>query len=319
MGGQNGFWFESPVVKKKTKRAVRHWAVYAGVVVIVSVLQAIPRRWGIALSRTLIRIYYASSRFHRKNTIHHLTLALGREKSGTEIRRLSREVFLHFATVGVDALRIPVYVRQGIDGLITTRNVHFLDQARDDGKGYILLTGHFGNWELMGAWVAQKKYHPHVVGAAFSNAKVNQLIVDTRNQAGYVNIERGSATRGIVKALRNGYPVALLIDQDTRVKGVFVDFFGMKAHTPIGPAYLAGAFDVPIIPLVMRLKEDLTYEIECFEPIRHVHTGDRERDMIATTQKCSDIYERIIRRHPEQWVWMHRRWRKQPESAPIAG
>jgi Kdo2-lipid IVA lauroyltransferase/acyltransferase len=160
--------------------------------------------------------------------------------------------------------------------------------------------------------VAQKNYHPHVVGAAFSNAKVNQLIVETRNQAGYVNIERGHATRGILKALKNGYPVALLIDQDTRAKGVFVDFFGMKAHTPIGPAYLAGAFDVPIIPLAMRLKKDLTYEIECFEPIRYVHTGDRERDVIATTQKCSDIYEHIIRQHPEQWVWMHRRWRKQP-------
>ncbi|MDO9264907.1 MAG: lysophospholipid acyltransferase family protein [Desulfosalsimonadaceae bacterium] len=304
-------------MKKKTKRAVRHWVVYAGVVVLVGIFQAMPRQWGITLSRTLMRIYYAASRFHRENAIRHLTMALGREKNETEIRRISREVFLHFATAGVDAVRIPVYVRQGIDRLISTRNIHFLDQVRDEGRGFILLTGHFGNWELMGAWVAQKKYHPHVVGTAFSNAKVNQLIVRTRNQAGYVNIERGHATRGIIKALRNGYPVALLIDQDTRSKGVFVDFFGMKAHTPISPAYLAGAFGVPILPLAMRLKKDLTYEIECFEPIRYVHTGDKERDMIATIQKCSDIYEQIIRRHPEQWVWMHRRWRKQPGDACV--
>jgi KDO2-lipid IV(A) lauroyltransferase len=282
---------------------------------LVSVFQAIPREWGIGVSQVMGRIYYAFSRTERKRAIRHLTLAFGREKSGAEIRRLAREVFLHFAMAGVDAARIPVYVRRGMDRLITTRNIHFLDQVRDEGRGFILLTGHFGNWELMGAWVAQKKYHPHVVGTAFSNAKVNQFIVKTRNRAGYVNIERGRATRGIVNALTNGYPVALLIDQDTQAKGVFVDFFGMKAHTPISPAYLAGAFDVPILPLAMRLKKDLTYEIECFEPIRYVHTGDRERDIMAITQKCTDIYEHIIRQHPEQWVWMHRRWRKRPSDA----
>jgi KDO2-lipid IV(A) lauroyltransferase len=69
----------------------------------------------------------------------------------------------------------------------------------------------------------------------------------------------------------------------------------------------------------MRLKKDLTYEIECFEPIRYIHTGDRERDIMAITQKCTDIYEHIIRQHPEQWVWMHRRWRKRPsdDQAPV--
>lgn len=287
--------------------------MYAGVVTLARVFQALPRRWGIALARTMARIYYAFSRTERHRALRHLFLALGAEKAPAEIRRLARAVFLHFATAGVDAMRIPVYLREGMDCLIATRNLHFLDQARDAGRGFILLTGHFGNWELMGAWVARKQYHPHVVSTAFSNARVNDLIVETRNRAGYVNIERGSATRGIVKALKSGYPVALLVDQDTRVKGVFVDFFGMKAHTPIGPAYLAGAFDVPIIPLAMRLKADLTYEIECFAPIHYIDTGDRERDIIATTQKCSDIYELIIRRHPEQWVWMHRRWRKRPE------
>jgi len=293
--------------------------VYAGSVALINFFQAIPREWGIGISQVMGRIYYAFSRTEKQRAIRHLTLAFGREKSAAEIRRLARSVFLHFAMAGVDAARIPVYVRRGMDRLITPRNIHFLDQARDSGRGFILLSGHFGNWELMGAWVAQKNYHPHAVGAAFSNARVNQLIVETRNRAGYINIERGNATQGIVNALKDGYPVGLLIDQDTRVKGVFVDFFGMKAHTPIGPAYLAGKLDVPIVPLAMWLKKDLTYEIECFEPIRYIHTGDRERDIVAITQKCSDIYEHIIRRHPEQWVWMHRRWRKRPadEQSPV--
>lgn len=145
--------------------------VYAGVVVLVGIFQAMPRQWGIALSRTLMRIYYASSRFHRENAIRHLTLALGREKNETEIRRLSREVFLHFATAGVDAIRIPVYVRQGIDRLITTRNIHFLDQVRDEGRGFILLTGHFGNWELMGAGWPRKSIIPMLWARLFPMQK----------------------------------------------------------------------------------------------------------------------------------------------------
>jgi len=140
-------------------------------------------------------------------------------------------------------------------------------------------------------------------------------MVETRNAAGYINIERGNAARGILKAIKGGFPVALLIDQDTRAKGVFVDFFGIKAHTPIGPAVLAGKLNVPLIPLAMHQKKDLTYEMECFEPICYIDTGDKEKDIITFTQKCSDACEQMIRRHPEQWAWMHRRWKKQPGDA----
>jgi KDO2-lipid IV(A) lauroyltransferase len=296
----------------KLKKSVRHNLAYAGVLTLLAFFRVIPRNVGIFVARTLAMVYYAVAKKQRKNTIRHLTMAFGEEKSEKEIRRIARDVFLHFAAAGVDGARIPIYIRDGIDRYITTKNLHFLEKAHNEEKGFLLLTGHFGNWELMGAWVAQKKFQLHVVGAAMSNQKLSEKIVDLRNRAGYINIERGSATRGIIKALKDGFPVAMLIDQDTRAKGVFVDFFGIKAHTPIGPAVLAKMMDVPIIPMAMHLKEDLTYEIECFEPICYIDTGDKEKDIIALTQKCSDVYEQMIRQHPEQWVWMHRRWKKQP-------
>ena len=296
----------------KLKKSVRHNLAYAGVLILISFFRAIPRRAGIAMGRSLALVYYLFAIEHRKNTIRHLIMAFGDEKSEKEIRRIARNVFLHFGTAGVDAIKIPVYIKNGIDRYISTKNLHYLEQAHNSKKGYLLLTGHFGNWELMGAWVAQKGYQPHVVGAALSNPRLNKLMVDTRNAAGYVNIERGQATKGIIKALKNGFPVALLIDQDTRAKGVFVDFFGIKAHTPIGPAALAGLLDVPIIPVAMHLKKDLTYEMESFEPLYYINTGNKEKDITTLTQKCSDVCEQMIRRHPEQWVWMHRRWKKQP-------
>jgi len=299
----------------KLKKSFRHNLAYAGVLILITFFRVIPRREGIFLGRALAIVFYALAREHRENTIRHLTMAFGDEKSAAEIRRIARHVFLHFATAGVDAIRIPVYIKKGIDRYITTKNLHHLEKAHNDKKGFLLLTGHYGNWELMGAWVAQKKFQPHVVGAALSNPKLNKLMVDTRNEAGYINIERGNATRGIIKAIKDGFPVALLIDQDTRAKGVFVDFFGIKAHTPIGPAVLAATMGVPLIPMAMHLKKDLTYEMESFEPIYYIDTGDKEKDIITFTQKCSDVYEQMIRRHPEQWVWMHRRWKKQPGDA----
>lgn len=296
----------------KLKKSIRHNLAYAGVIILLAFFRAIPRHAGITVGRLLALIFYAVSGHHRKNTIRHLTMAFGDEKSEKEIRWIARHVFLHFATATVDAIRIPIHIKKGIDRYITTKNLHYLESARQSNKGYLLMTGHFGNWELMGAWVAQKGFQPHAVGAALSNPKLNKLMFEMRNAAGYTNIERGNATKGIIKAIKGGFPVALLIDQDTRAKGVFVDFFGMKAHTPIGPAALAGLLNVPIITVAMHLKKDLTYEMECFPPLYYADTGNREKDIISLTQKCMDVCEQMIRQHPEQWVWMHRRWKKQP-------
>lgn len=298
----------------KLKKSIRHNIAFFIVFFWIVVFRALSRRAGIILAKLLALVFYAAAGFHRKNTIAHLTMAFGHEKTTAEIHRLARRVFLHFATAGVDAIRIPIYSGEDLDRMITDKNLHYMEAARAGGKSFVLLTGHFGNWELMGAWLGRKKLNLHVVGAALSNPKINKLIVDARNKAGYVNIERGNATKGIIQAVKRGFPVALLIDQDTRARGVFVNFFGKKAHTPVGPAVLAGMLSVPILPMAMYLKKDLTYEMECFPPLYYDDTGDREKDVFALTQKCSDVYEQIIRRHPEQWAWMHLRWRKQPED-----
>jgi KDO2-lipid IV(A) lauroyltransferase len=107
----------------------------------------------------------------------------------------------------------------------------------------------------------------------------------------------------------------MLIDQDTSVEGVFVNFFGRPAHTAVGPVALAMKYQVPIIPIFMRMKKNLKYHVECSAPLDLLTTGDEEHDLLVNTQKCSDAYERIIRRFPSQWVWMHERWKKQPATS----
>ena len=110
----------------------------------------------------------------------------------------------------------------------------------------------------------------------------------------------------------------MLIDQDiSDIDGVFVNFFGKKAHTATGPLILAARYGVPVIPMFMHLKKDLTYHVTCYPPIELTDTGNPKADLIANTQKCSDIYEAVIRQHPEQWAWFHRRWRHQPTEQEI--
>lgn len=297
-------------IGKKIKNTFIYWTV----LFFVKMFRTLPRKLCIYFMRGLARVAFLLVKSEREKTIRHLTLAFGDEKSPKEILSLAKKVFLHFATIAVDAVRIPVIIKKGINNLVTSSNMELGEKYRDSARGPIVLTGHFGNWELMGAWLAQNGYKLWVVGTSAYDARLDKLITDTRNSAGYINIARGKGTREIINVLRKGFPLGILIDQDTKVDGVYVDFFGRKAHTAVGPVVLAQKFNIPIVPFFLHLKKDYTYHVECLDEIQLVNTGNAEKDLIANTQKCSNAYEEIIRQHPEQWVWMHERWKKQPKN-----
>ena len=287
---------------------------------LIACLRHLPRFTAIRVMRLIAPLVFRLDQSGRRRTIRHLTLAFGREKSAAEILCLARQVYRHFATVLADTMRLPVILRQGINTIITTSGMHHLDQALAAGHGVLMITGHFGNWELLGAWLAQNGYPLSVVGAPLENPGLDKIVVEMRNHAGYTNIARGESTRDIIRSLRQGCAIGLLIDQDTKVQGTFVRFFGRLAHTPTGPVLLAKKFGSPIVPIFMHLRDDFSYHIECGPALTLEDSGDDERDLIVNTQKCSDVYERVIRRFPAQWAWMHKRWRKRPPpgSAPPA-
>jgi KDO2-lipid IV(A) lauroyltransferase len=300
---------------ERLKKPVKYRLEYILVALLVKVIRDIPRHYGIAVMKSMANLFHILAPEHHAVMIYNLTLAFGDEKTVGEIQRIARDVPRHFAIAGVDSLRIPNMIREGLDRYVKSDNMHILDEAMRSGKGAVILTGHFGNWELMGAYVAQKQYPIHVVGSPLKNPLLDHLLVTMRNNAGYRNIPRGKNPREILKTLKKGGFLGVLIDQDIKkINGVFVNFFGRKAHTPIGPVVLASRFEIPIIPMFMHLEKDLTYHIQCFDPIELIHSGDAENDILVNTQKCSDVYEKVIRRHPEQWAWIHRRWKRKPEE-----
>lgn len=286
----------------------------------IRMIRSIPRRWGLLVGKSLALAYWKIGGKQKNRALRHLRMAFQKEKTEREIRETAKKVFLHFGEAGIDAIRIPVYAeKEGFGRLIRPKNFHFAEEALSSGRGAIFLTAHFGNWELMGAWLASLGYPVKVVATPASDSRLDRLIVETRNRAGYYNIARGKNPREIIRSIREGCCLGFLIDQDTDAKGVFVDFFGRKAHTPTAPAVLAARYDIPLIPAFAFMEPDRTCTVEFFPPLQLSDTGDPAADVIANTQKCSDIYETVIRRRPEQWAWMHRRWRKQPHRNPGTG
>ncbi|MBW2363611.1 MAG: lysophospholipid acyltransferase family protein [Deltaproteobacteria bacterium] len=300
---------------KRTRKGIKNWIIYISLLLFFALIRKLNRTSAIRLMQFSGNIAYVLVAGERKKTIRHLSMALGDEKSLKEIKEIARKVFIHFGIAAVDMIRLPIYIKKDIlDRLVFSEGFHHLENALSKGKGVIVLTGHFGNWEIGGAWLAQKGVPFKVVGTPLYDPRLDEILVNGRNRAGYKNIARSTGTREIIRSLKNNSVLALLVDLDTKVEGVFVNFFNKPAHTATGPVILSQKYSSPIVPVFIRLCDDLTYCVSFEKEIDLVNTGCEKDDLIANTQKLSDIYEKVIRQYPEQWIWMHERWKKQPSA-----
>jgi KDO2-lipid IV(A) lauroyltransferase len=298
---------------KRIKKSIKNGFIYIVLVCAIKLIQMISRKAAIRLMRFSGTIAYLVAVGERRKAIRHLTMAFGHKKTEEEIKQIARNNFIHLGIAAVDMIRMPIYIKKGmLNQLIASEGFHHIKNALAKGKGVIILTGHFGNWELCGAWLAQNGIPFHVVGTPLYDPRLDALLVSGRNAAGYINIARSKGTRDIIRCLRSNAALALLIDLDTKVEGVFVDFFSHPAHTATGPVILSQKYGAPIMPVFNHMQEDHTYCVTFSKELDLVNTGNKEQDLITNVQKCSDEYEKIIRQHPEQWIWMHERWKKKP-------
>lgn len=192
---------------------------------------------------------------------------------------------------------------------------HFLDEALARGRGAIVLTPHFGNWELFPAFMVDRGYEGAVVGRTAANPHLAKLLRDIRARAGVETIDSLRGQRRALEVLARGGIVGLLPDLDSkRVSGVFVEFFGRPAWTPTGPARLAIASGAPIVTSYV-LPDGEGYRIEFESPLTAVPQAPRDAEVLRLTQAWSARFEARIRARPELWVWLHDRWATTPEKA----
>jgi KDO2-lipid IV(A) lauroyltransferase len=157
-------------------------------------------------------------------------------------------------------------------------------------------------------------YFTSAASKAIKGFLIQRMMVRFRSRRGMKNISRENSYKKLVKALEAGDCLIVMIDQDTKVKGVFVDFYGKKAYTPMGVSRLALETGAIVVPMAMVRKEDSKYKFIIRPPLETINTGNLEKDLYDNTQQQTLVLEKIIRQYPTQWVWMHRRWKTTPES-----
>ena len=189
---------------------------------------------------------------------------------------------------------------------------HHIDRLLDamkKGHGVIVLASHTGCWELSGVYLAVTGIPLSAIVTKLYDQRLEDMLIETRKNAGIKVISRGKDTRNIIRALKKGDVVGVLVDQDTKVKGTFVDFFGKPAHTATAPALLSLKYKSPIVPMFAYRDREHRQHICIGEPVAINPTSDREQDINEITAKCSKVNEDFVREHPEQWVWFHKRWK----------
>lgn len=303
---------------KKIGRSVRYTFVYWFIRFLIWISNSLSRRSWLGVCGFLGSLAYPFARKTRKLTIRHLGIAFP-DRSGTEIRRLARRVFVMLGKNAGDILRSTrIRSLDELEKILVTEGLENFEVAQARGQGVIFLTCHLGAFDLQVTNMAMRGLNPNIIGTPLKNRRLNELLWQYRNAHGAIAIARGKETFKLIKALKSGGSVALLIDQDTRVQTVFVNFFGRKAATPVGATVLAMKTGAAVIPTFIHLGEDGRQHMHILPEIPMRVSGDEQRDIVFNTQVLTNFIEEQIRKYPDQWVWMHERWKTRPadERAP---
>ena len=298
--------------RKKIRRKIRYSFVYRFVQFLIFISNVIPRKLWLKFCGVLGRIAYLFVRNTRRRVVKHLSIAFP-EKTPQEVKKVSRQVFEFLGKNAGEMLRATqVKTLSDLERFLVTDGLENYERAIQKGKGVIFLTCHLGAFDLQISNMALRGLNPNIIGTPLKDERLNELLWDYRNMHGAIAIERGRETFRLIKVLKSGGSIALLIDQDTKVKSTFVNFFGKPAATPVGATVLAMKTGAAVIPTYVYLGKDWKQHMHILPEIPIKTSGDDEADMVYNTQVLTNFIEDVIRKYPEQWVWMHERWKTKP-------
>ena len=291
-------------------RAFRSRLTYRGLLAVSAIGRRIPLRAALFLGRVLGGLaWYVVSRERRK-ALAHIAIAFP-EWSQERRHDTIRAMFRHLGMAVFEIAWMPNLDEKWIARTTTTEGMDRLLSRIDNDHGVVIFTAHCGNWEWI-SWVTGKTGRPvSVLQRERDQPEMNRYITELRAGAGVKTIDRGSSSsaREMIGAIRRGGILAFVVDQNIRTESVRVPFFGRPAPTPIGPARLCIRAEAPVFVAFDTRLPDGRHHVEYLGPIE-CRRGD---DPVALTARVTALVEEHIRRVPEQWVWMHDRWKERPE------
>lgn len=298
------------------KKRPYRFVLYLWLELIRRIVLVLPRPVCYLLAAGIGKLVYGILSSERERTTRNLKFAFKNEKSDTEIRSIASRTFVHLAHSAVDVFRFPELNHERLTRLVHCEEDAFakLNRALARGKGFIGLSAHIGNWELAAAYVFLSGYSGKVVGRRIYYEPFNRVLVSLRRSASTETIYRDEASREILYELKQNHVVGIVPDQDMAgLDGIFVPFFGKEAWTPTAPARLALASEAAVVPMFM-IHEGTGYRFFVEDPILPVRLGSKDESVRAITEAWSAVVEQYIRRYPDQWVWMHDRWKTRPKE-----
>jgi KDO2-lipid IV(A) lauroyltransferase len=295
------------------KRRLSHPLEYLLTIVLVRLFQVLPHETALRFGDSLGRFTFSVVRLRRKVVLENLRNAFpGKDKS--EILTIARDTYRNLAMSLVEYARLPVTSNEELRDRITVEGLNNLDKALSRSRGAVLVTGHFGSWELMGASLRALGYPVNFLVGEQKNKAVDDLMNQLRRSKGIGIIRMGASMRRVLEALKKNQFVAMLSDQDAGSHGVFVHFLGRRASTPFGPASFSLRTGACIVSGFI-LREDLSrHRVILEEPFLPVPGDDKEKDLMHVTQVYTSLLEKYVRERPDHWLWLHRRWKTRPPA-----
>lgn len=276
--------------------------------------ELLPRNAALYAAKFLGGAAFALVARQRDRALAHLRMAFP-DKPEDEIHRIAKEVFENMAMTSAELLQFGKLTPEKILEFVDTGDaLKTYDRLLGEGKGLISMTAHLGNWELLAGIFGLKGYKGAVLARRIYYEPYNRWIVGLRAAVKVPTLYRDDSSREILKRLAAGEIVGLLPDQDIdSLKGIFVPFFGRPAYTPVAPVRIALSTGAPMLPNFL-VREGVTrYKLVIGEVIRP-ESGDRDEAVRKMTENWMSQFEKVIRQYPEQWAWMHNRWKTTPKK-----
>ena len=304
--------------RRRAPRPVLDRVEYVALRAVVGFLAALPLALALRVGEAVALLAWWLDRPHRRIGMTNLAIAFP-ERPVAERRRILRASFLNLGRMAAELAHLPKLGAKQLADM-----VQFVDEAWwqeavqwERSTGVLALSGHFGNWELLVHAHGMRGHPVHLVHRKIANPLVDRWLSDLRARAGTIAIRKSGAAREVLRALHDRGLLVLPFDQNsTRGLGVFVDFFGVPASTNAGIARIALRTDAPIVPVfIVRDDRSARHRVHVLPIMQVERTGDLEADVVTNTQRFSEVFEEMVRRHPDHWLWMHKRWKTRPAGA----
>jgi len=255
--------------------------------------------------------YYLSPR-QRLIALHNLCRAYP-DKDIRELTGIAKGVFRHVGIVAAEFFELPTITKENLHEWVEFDGLENLQDALAQGKGVLSVVAHFGNWELMTIAVPLAAQPMGIIYRPLDSPVLDDMLAWMRTLHGNTLIPKEGSTKKIVRLLRENQAIGILSDQNVAAReGVFVEFFGRPACTAVGTAVLAMRTGAPVLPAFMPRIANGKYRFVIKPPVEISVTGDDDADILVNTQRFTRVVEEMVRQYPDQWFWIHQRWKTQP-------